>query len=58
MFPILFALRFLLNFRFDLFLYALAIQELIVQFLSVLEFSIILFNTEFQFHTIVVGNDP
>lgn len=58
MFPILFALRFLLNFRLDLFLYALAIQELIVQFPSVLEFSIILFNIEFQFHTIVVGNDP
>ena len=47
MFPILFALRFLLNFPFDLFLYALAIQELIVQFLSVLEFLIILFNIEF-----------
>ena len=57
MFPILFALRFFFNFPFDLFLYSLAIQEFIVQFLSVLEFSIILSNTEFQFHTIVVGND-
>ena len=47
MFPILFALRFFFNFAFDLFLYSLAIQELIVQFLSVLEFLIILFNIEF-----------
>ena len=37
-------------------MYALVVQELVVQFLSI-EFSIIPLNTEFHFHTIVVGKD-
>ena len=38
-------------------MYALVVQELLVQFLSILDFSIIPLNTEFHFHTIVVGKD-